>query len=138
MDTSVYRYKYREYRKIYMLRTAQIFTYTGALLAPVYVFAATEDASTIEGILVQVGNILNLIIPILISLAVIYFLWGVGRYVIAKGPEDKNKARDTMIYGILGMFVIFSIWGIVALLAVSLFGAGTETPAPNPPGIPGL
>ena len=54
-------------------------------------------------------------IPILISISVIVFVWGVFRYVLAEG-EDKKKGRDVMMYGIIGLFVMVSVWGLVALV----------------------
>jgi len=54
-------------------------------------------------------------IPILISISVIVFVWGVFRYVIAEG-EDKQKSRDVMLYGIIGLFVMVSVWGLVTIV----------------------
>ena len=54
-------------------------------------------------------------IPILISISVIVFVWGVFRYVIAEG-EDKKKGRDVMMYGIIGLFVMVSVWGLVRVV----------------------
>lgn len=54
-------------------------------------------------------------IPILISISVIVFVWGVFRYVIAEG-EDKQKSRNVMMYGIIGLFVMVSVWGLVTLV----------------------
>lgn len=70
------------------------------------------------------------------SLAVLYFLWGVVRYVIAKGAEDKEQARGVIIYGIVGLFVIFSVWGIIFLLQ-GVFGISPFSAAPPIPRIPG-
>lgn len=54
-------------------------------------------------------------IPILISISVIVFVWGVFRYVTAEG-EDRQKSRDVIMYGIIGLFVMVSVWGLVALV----------------------
>ena len=65
-----------------------------------------------------VNFILGLIgasIPILVSISVIVFVWGVFRYVIAEG-EDKQKSRDVMMYGIIGLFVMVSVWGLVRVV----------------------
>lgn len=57
-------------------------------------------------------GIMEAIIPILFSIAVIVFVWGVFRYVIAEG-EDKQVGKNVMIYGIVGLFVMVSVWGLV-------------------------
>jgi len=54
-------------------------------------------------------------IPILISISVIVFVWGVFRYVIAEG-EDKARSRNVMMYGIIGLFVMVSVWGLVRVV----------------------
>jgi hypothetical protein len=59
-------------------------------------------------------------------LLVIYFLYGVVGYVNAGGDEEKRgAARNTMIYAVIGMFVAFSIFGLIQLLRRS-FGVGQD------------
>ncbi|KKR47081.1 MAG: hypothetical protein UT90_C0008G0023 [Parcubacteria group bacterium GW2011_GWA1_40_21] len=60
-------------------------------------------------------NIIGASIPILISISVIVFVWGVFRYVIAEG-EDKARSRNVMMYGIIGLFVMVSVWGLVRVV----------------------
>lgn len=71
---------------------------------------------TIEGIVCKIGDILNIIIPILIILAVIYFIWGVVQFVISGDEESKTKGRNHMIYGIIGLVVIVGVWGLVNIV----------------------
>lgn len=59
-------------------------------------------------------------IPVLISVAVVYFLYGVIMYVITADSETKDKAKSTMIYGIIGIFVMVSVYGLVKLLGDTL------------------
>src|SRR3989338_7648366 len=56
-------------------------------------------------IICQIQLILNKIIPVLITLGVVYFVWGVVHYLIAGGDEAKKKGRDQIIYGIIGLAV---------------------------------
>ena len=64
----------------------------------------------------KINDLLSAILPILISIGVILFVWGVVQYVIAGGEEAKKKGKDRIIYGILGMVVILSLWGIVTMI----------------------
>lgn len=57
-------------------------------------------------------GMMEAVIPILFSIAVIVFVWGVFRYVIAEG-EEKQVGKNVMIYGIIGLFVMVSVWGLV-------------------------
>ena len=80
----------------------------------------------------NVGELLNFftdlirvsIIPLLIALAVVYFLYGAGKFI--RNAEDTGKreeGRQFMLYGVIALFVIVSFWGIVTLLA-NTFGIG--------------
>jgi len=68
----------------------------------------------IEGILVTIGDLINLATPIVVALALLYFFWGLASYILKAGEDDgRKKARDTMIWGILALFVMVSVWGII-------------------------
>jgi len=78
--------------------------------------------STLGGILTTIKGLLDAIIPIVITLAVIYLFYGVAKYVMAAGDEEAQKqGRSIMIYGVIGLFVIVSIWGLVGVVQ-STFG----------------
>lgn len=89
-------------------------------LLPSLVFAA--DAWSILG---AVGNILGFIIPILITLAVIYFIWGVIQYTVSSDEEAKKGARSKIIQGLIGLFIIVAFWGILSLIT-NTFGVGPQ------------
>lgn len=79
---------------------------------PALAFAQT----TIQSVLGIIVNILNTVIPIVITLGIIYFIWGVVSFVIAGDEEAKTKGRDRMIYGIIGLVVIVGMWGIIEIV----------------------
>lgn len=82
-------------------------------------WAATAEP-TIQGIIAKFQNeILLPVISLLFLVATIVFLWGVIQYVIigsqgASGALEKGKA--VMKWGIIGMTVMASAWGIVRLI----------------------
>lgn len=89
----------------------------GTFALPAFAFAATFNS-----IAAQVQDLLNLLIPILITLAVIYFFWGLANYILNSGDtEKKEEGRNIMIWGIVALFVMVSIWGLVGLIG-STFG----------------
>ena len=92
------------------------------------------NSSNIQGILCTIGNILDIVIPILIVLAVIYFIWGVVLFVISSDEEAKTKGRTHMIYGIIGLVVIVAVWGLVGIVR-NTFGIGGGTQSPNLPAV---
>ncbi|HWA31913.1 MAG TPA: pilin [Candidatus Paceibacterota bacterium] len=74
---------------------------------------AGQSVSTIQGFICKLNDILTALVPFLVALGIVYFVWGVVTYVIAGDEEAKKKGRDRMIYGIIGLVVIVAVWGIV-------------------------
>ncbi len=75
------------------------------------------------GLIATLTNAVNSVIPFLLALAVVVFIWGVIRYVISPSAEEKANARGYIIYGIIGIVIIVSIFGLVRLVQ-SVFGIG--------------
>lgn len=92
---------------------------------PLFSFAQTRvcnpNIAQIGDILCKVGSLLKLVIPIIMALGIVYFVWGVVQYVIASDEEAKKSGKDRIIYGIIGLVVITSMWGLVAIV-VDTFG----------------
>jgi flagellar biosynthesis protein FlhB len=61
-------------------------------------------------------NIGNLIIEIAISVAVLFIIINTIRYFIIDAEADRKAAGMMVFYSIVGLFVILSIWGLVAIL----------------------
>lgn len=63
------------------------------------------------------------LVPFLVALALLFFLWNLVRYAIIGGAnkEDREKARTLMLWGITALFVILFVWGIVNLFT-RMFG----------------
>ncbi len=96
---------------------------------PLLAFAV--GAGGVNGLLNQAQDVLARLVPLLISAAVVLFLYGVLTYVLAGGDEEKREAgRHTMIYGLIAIFVMVSVWGLVNLLRDSL-QLNTSTAVPN-------
>ena len=56
-------------------------------------------------------------VGILIGLAVLAFLYGLARYILrTDDAEGKQGAKNIMIWGVITIFIMVSIWGFVALL----------------------
>lgn len=99
------------------------------LLSPVLVFAQDEvkppvidcNAADIPAHFVGLCNILgafNIIIAILIVVAIAFFIWGIAKYLTSGGDENKAKsAKNAMIYGVIGLAVIFGVNFIISYIA---------------------
>ena len=73
-------------------------------------------AQGVGDVLVTIISLLNTVITVLIILAVVYFIWGVISFVIAKGGEDKTKASGMIKNGLIGLFLIVAFWGIIGIV----------------------
>lgn len=80
-------------------------------ITPALVFA--QDATSI---LEDISKIFNTIIPMLITLGIIYFIWNLIQLLMAKSDEVKKEAKDRMLWAVLIFFVILSIWGLVGII----------------------
>ena len=104
----------------------------GALaLSPLVALAATGQGAGqgLAGVLGTLGNLIKIAVPIVISFAVLAFLWGLAMYL---WREEKEQGKDMMIWGIVGLFVMVSIWGLVNLLK-DTFGLDTTNVNINNP-----
>lgn len=64
-----------------------------------------------------IKRILDTALPLIIAAAVVYFVWGLFQLFLAGDDEKKEKAKSTIIYGVIALFVMISIWGLVNILA---------------------
>lgn len=77
------------------------------------------SCTTIDCILTKIKvEVLDPVITILFVLATIFFLWGVIQYVIgSQGDTTKIAAgKKMMFWGIIGLTIMASAWGIVTIL----------------------
>ena len=99
---------------------------SAGLVTPFAALAAPNDL--ISPILTNVRAALGIVVPIAITLALIYFIWQVVQYVIAADEEQKTDARKKMLYGVVGLFVIIAIWGLVNFIGAYLGVDPTTNP----------
>lgn len=111
---------------------------TGALsLTPFVAFAqvAAPNLGFFTQFLNAIQNLVNLAVPLVIGIAVLLFLWGLATYILNQDDEEKRKgARSLMIWGVIIIFVMVALWGLVNLLTqltgIQQGGVGTA------PGVP--
>lgn len=85
----------------------------------------------------SVTQIVNNLIPLLIGIAILFFIWGLVKYVLqADNDEARKSARSYMIFSVIAFFVMISIWGLVNVL-VDTFGLDTQDRPQILPGVPG-
>jgi len=100
---------------------------TLALLAsfsPLALLAANESAvpvaRTVDGLLNWIIYIASRALPLLILAALVLFLYGiVKRFFWGKDAADRGEAGKFILWGIVALFVMVSVWGLVNVLKTS-------------------
>lgn len=90
--------------------------YAAAWALPFFALAADFDGSYITQVIALLKTSVASLIPIMIGLAIVVFAWGLIQYIWAGSDDLKTKGRSMMIWGVVAIAVLVSIWGIVALL----------------------
>jgi len=93
---------------------------------PIVALAQYTPSQGVGGLFGLAAGILKLALPLIISLAVVWFVFNVFWYAVAGDEEKKAKAKTQMIWGIVGIFVMVSVWGLVGILQ-STFGTSGAT-----------
>ena len=76
----------------------------------------------LEALLIFTNNVL---IPFIIGIGFLVFVFGMFWYFIAGGADDdkREKGRKLMIYSVLAFVLIVVFWGIINLISDSLFNS---------------
>ncbi|MFC1595138.1 hypothetical protein ACFL3E_01795 [Patescibacteria group bacterium] len=73
----------------------------------------------------RITKITSSLIPLVLLIAGVVFISGIIKYIAAGGDEEKLKqAKNLIIYGLISISVIVMTWGVVRLLALTIFGSG--------------
>jgi len=95
--------------------------FAGAVAGPQGVPGTSGTGSAggqkLDAFMQLLGRTFNAVIPIMVALALIYFIYGLAEYILESGEAGKKEeGRTRMIYGTIAMFVIASVWGLVYFL----------------------
>ena len=71
------------------------------------------------GLFTSLGLLINKAIPIVFSLALLLFFWGVAKYILSAGTE-KDEGKKIMVWGVVALFVMSSIWGLTTFIREEL------------------
>lgn len=100
---------------------------TFSVAAVIVPFSALA-ASKINQILTNAQDTLNIILRILMTLAVVIFIWGIVMLIAAQNSmEAIKRAKAILLWGIIGIAVMASMTGIVAFLQTYFGVSGNDT-----------
>ena len=106
-----------------------MFSFAGSISAETII---NDDGTTTETVLdcsnnskTDVAGIINWasclliksIVPFLFSLATVAFIWGIIQFYLNPDNEEKRKkGKSFIIGGLIALFVMLSMWGLVGIL----------------------
>jgi hypothetical protein len=97
-----------------------------AFAVPLVSLAAVNNLSDVGSFVINTIN--NVLVPVLFAIAFIVFLWGAFKTFIlgANSEEVKEQGKNLMLWGLIGFFVMVSVWGLVNILTGTVsFGNNT-------------
>jgi succinate dehydrogenase/fumarate reductase cytochrome b subunit len=86
------------------------------IFVPASIALAASPNNFSELVNLLITGIIKPIVPFLVGLAVVVFLYGVVLLMFSEGGEKKEEGKQYMLWGIIGIFVMVSVWGLVAIL----------------------
>jgi hypothetical protein len=90
-------------------------------LALVPGLALAQNLGGISTLTTSFGSLVNDALPILVGLALLGFFWGLVQFIFASGDPLKAAAGKThMLWGIIALFVMVAIWGIIGFIGTNL------------------
>lgn len=80
----------------------------------------SQGATNVTGLVAFLKDALSTATALILGAAVVFFLWNVFKFVMSAGDEEaRKKGKEGMIYGIIGIAVMVSIYGLVNFLVSS-------------------
>lgn len=111
----------------------KVFYIVSSIMLPAVALAQGVNVSNLNGSISSLSGVVGKLVGFLIGAAVLVFLWGVLKYVfLSQGdPEKRSEGRGFMIWGIIALVVMTSVWGLVNLVKSTAGingGGGPEIP----------
>lgn len=97
--------------------------------------AQAQDFGYLDALSFETASVIAILIILASAVALLIFLWGLALFIFQAGSDDaRSQGRQLMFWGVIALFVLVSIWAIVALVR-SFFGIDAN---PAPFGAPAL
>ncbi|OHA89450.1 MAG: hypothetical protein A3C70_02950 [Candidatus Zambryskibacteria bacterium RIFCSPHIGHO2_02_FULL_43_14] len=108
-----------------------------AALAFTPAFAFAQSLGNLQTLVQSIGTLVDLALPIVVGLALLAFFWGLVKFIFAQGNEEsKADAKKIMLWGLIALFVMVSVWGLVNFIGSAFgIGQGDTVVVPTVPGL---
>ncbi|KKP74997.1 MAG: hypothetical protein UR79_C0002G0070 [Candidatus Campbellbacteria bacterium GW2011_GWD1_35_49] len=86
--------------------------------------ALAAAPTSLQDLIGRFQEIINMLVPLAMGLAVLAFIWGLVVYIYnGSNPAKRSEGYMFMVYGIIALFVMTTMWGLVAILNGTILGA---------------
>lgn len=91
------------------------------LLSPSFALAAPRTLHELADMFI---TFINAGIGVALVAGIVIYFYGVATNIHKAASGEVNTLRTHLLWGLIALFVMFSIWGIIALLRNTLFSGG--------------
>lgn len=64
-----------------------------------------------------VGTILQPLVELMFVVALAVFFWGIIEFIMKSSTDEgREKGKKNIMYGVIGMFIMFSVYGIISII----------------------
>ena len=75
-------------------------------------------------------TLMKSVVPLLVGLAIVGFVYGIIKYFLNPDNEEKRKqGKDFMLWGLIALFVMVSIWALVGIFTGTFTGKNPVLPS---------
>lgn len=96
-----------------------------------HAFADSTSSKTFQQVVTEfILKAGTYILTLLVALTVLMFLYGLAKYMFKGQGSDtaRSEGRKLMLWGIIGIFVMTGVWGLVSILASTIGHESTYVP----------
>ena len=92
-------------------------------------FSLETAGQTFQGLIVQAIDLLQLLYPILFTLAFLLFFWGLSKFILSAGNEaEVEKGKNYILWAILVLFILLTSRSIIDLITTEFFDKSPAIP----------
>jgi hypothetical protein len=93
---------------------------------PMITLAQRTLKGGVESVVGLVGGVL---MPLLFTFALTWFIWGVVLFIKdSDNPQERKTGKTRMMWGIFALFAMVTYLGLTSILTTSVFGASPFLP----------
>lgn len=81
-----------------------------------------KEINRILSLIQSTSSLFAVLIGVLVLLIFLYFFWGAFDYIRSAEQQTLKEIKDKLLWGILGITVVVSVWGLVYFFEKSIIG----------------